>query len=67
MTNAGAADTSGALSVEDVRRARAALEGLDVTSWSGRFELLSDANRLRLLLCLHHAPGICVTDLSVAL
>lgn len=24
-------------------------------------------NRLRLLLCLHHAPGICVTDLAIAL
>ena len=60
-------ESSGALNIADVRRGQAALEGLDVTVWANRFELLSDANRLRLLLCLHHAPGICVTDLSVAL
>lgn len=60
-------EPSGALNIADVRRAQAALDGLDVTVWANRFELLSDTNRLRLLLCLHHAPGICVTDLSVAL
>ncbi|OYD66918.1 ArsR/SmtB family transcription factor [Rhodococcus sp. OK302] len=65
--SSSAEDSSGALNIEDVRRAQAALDGLDVITWANRFELLSDANRLRLLLCLHHAPGICVTDLSVAL
>lgn len=65
--NSDAADAPVALNIEDVRRAQAAFADLDVTTWSNRFELLSDANRLRLLLCLHHAPGICVTDLSVAL
>lgn len=53
--------------LDDVRRAAAALETPDIVRWANRFELLSDVNRLRLLLCLHHAPGICVTDLAAAL
>ncbi|MDV7267276.1 transcriptional regulator, partial [Rhodococcus oxybenzonivorans] len=49
-----------ALNPEDVQRAAAALHSPDIEGWANRFELLSDGNRLRLLLCLHHAPGICV-------
>lgn len=52
---------------DDVRRAAAALRTPGIGQWADRFELLSDVNRLRLLLCLHHAPGICVTDLAAAL
>ena len=52
---------------DDVRRAAAALRTPDIARWADRFELLSDVNRLRLLMCLHHAPGICVTDLAAAL
>ena len=48
-------------------RAAAALEVEGITNWADRFELLSDVNRLRLLLCLHHAPDISVSDLAVAL
>lgn len=36
-------------------------------SWAERFGLLSDPNRLAILLAIHHAPGICVTDLAVAI
>ncbi|MCK8673157.1 ArsR/SmtB family transcription factor [Rhodococcus sp. NPDC003382] len=52
---------------DDVRRAEAALRTPDIERWAQRFELLSDVNRLRMLLCLHHAPGIRVTDLATAL
>jgi ArsR family transcriptional regulator, lead/cadmium/zinc/bismuth-responsive transcriptional repressor len=38
----------------------------NVAAWSQRFGLLSDANRLALLLCIHHAGPISVTDLAVA-
>lgn len=34
--------------------------------WSSRFALLSDVNRLRLLLAIHASPGICVSDLAEA-
>lgn len=43
--------------------------GLDVAGlehWAQRFDLLSDANRLRLLVCLHHTPGQSVTELAAA-
>jgi len=30
------------------------------------FDLLSDPNRLEILLSLHRAPGICVSDLAAA-
>jgi DNA-binding transcriptional ArsR family regulator len=59
--------TTPALNPEDVQRAAAALHSPDIEGWANRFELLSDGNRLRLLLCLHHAPGICVGDLAAAL
>lgn len=56
-----------ALNPDAVRRAAAALDTPDIDGWANRFELLSDGNRLRLLLCLHHAPDICVSDLAAAL
>lgn len=37
-----------------------------VLLWAARFDLLSDPNRLRLLMAIHAAPEICVTDLARA-
>ena len=34
--------------------------------WVKRFALLADPTRLTLLLCIHHADEICVTDLAAA-
>ncbi|QBJ96122.1 transcriptional regulator [Rhodococcus sp. ABRD24] len=56
-----------ALDPDHARRAAQALETPGIVGWANRFELLSDPNRLRLLLCLHYAPDICVTDLAAAL
>lgn len=50
-----------------VARASAALEHVDISGWTLRFDLLSDPNRLEILLGLHQAPGICVGDLAAAL
>jgi len=50
-----------------VRRASSALADVDTTGWTQRFDLLSDPNRLEILLGLHRAPGICVSDLAAAL
>ncbi|WP_319455330.1 MULTISPECIES: metalloregulator ArsR/SmtB family transcription factor [unclassified Mycobacterium] len=50
-----------------VRRASSALADVDTTGWTQRFDLLSDPNRLEILLGLHRAPGICVGDLAAAL
>jgi ArsR family transcriptional regulator, lead/cadmium/zinc/bismuth-responsive transcriptional repressor len=47
-----------------VRRASSALSDVDITGWTLRFDLLSDPNRLEILLSLHRAPGICVSDLA---
>jgi DNA-binding transcriptional ArsR family regulator len=47
-----------------VTRARSALADVDTATWSQRFDLLSDPNRLEILLVLHRAPGICVGDLA---
>jgi DNA-binding transcriptional ArsR family regulator len=44
-----------------------ALTDVDTTGWTQRFDLLSDPNRLEILLCLHRAPGIYVGDLAAAL
>ncbi len=44
-----------------------ALTDVDTAGWTQRFVLLSDPNRLEILLCLHRAPGICVGDLAAAL
>jgi DNA-binding transcriptional ArsR family regulator len=38
----------------------------DVAEWSARFNLLGDPGRLALLLGIHHAGPISVTDLAVA-
>lgn len=50
-----------------MRRASSALADVDIPGWTQRFDLLSDANRLEILLGLHRAPGICVGDLAAAL
>jgi DNA-binding transcriptional ArsR family regulator len=50
-----------------VKRATSALADVDTTGWTQRFDLLSDPNRLEILLGLHRAPGICVGDLAAAL
>ncbi|NMN97345.1 ArsR/SmtB family transcription factor [Antrihabitans stalactiti] len=53
---------------EHVAQARAALEAAaDLSQWVQRFELLGDPTRLRILLSMHRAPGICVSDLAAAL
>jgi DNA-binding transcriptional ArsR family regulator len=48
----------------------AALDGLPgpeaVHQWAQRFALLADITRLTLLLCIHNAGSICVTDLAIA-
>jgi ArsR family transcriptional regulator, lead/cadmium/zinc/bismuth-responsive transcriptional repressor len=50
-----------------VRHASSALADVDITGWTQRFDLLSDPHRLEILLSLHRAPGICVSDLAAAL
>ena len=50
-----------------VERAASALTDVDIAGWTQRFDLLSDPNRLEILLGLHRAPGICVGDLAAAL
>ena len=39
---------------------------VDIDGWTQRFDLLSDPNRLEILLSLHSVPGICVGELAVA-
>jgi ArsR family transcriptional regulator, lead/cadmium/zinc/bismuth-responsive transcriptional repressor len=50
-----------------VKRVTSALTDVDTAGWTQRFDLLSDPNRLEILLCLHRAPGIFVGDLAAAL
>ena len=50
-----------------VKRATSALADVDTAVWTQRFDLLSDPNRLEILLVLHRAPGIFVGDLAAAL
>jgi DNA-binding transcriptional ArsR family regulator len=50
-----------------VKRATSALTDVDSAIWTQRFDLLSDPNRLEILLILHRTPGICVSDLAAAL
>lgn len=45
-------------------RAVSALADVDVAAWSQRFDLLSDATRLEILLVLHRLPDIKVGDLA---
>lgn len=49
-----------------VKRASSALTDVDTAGWAQRFDLLSDPHRLEILLSLHRAPGICVSDLATA-
>jgi DNA-binding transcriptional ArsR family regulator len=51
-----------------VEQAKAAIgaDGEAVRRWAARFDLLSDPNRLRLLMAIHGAPNICVSDLAAA-
>ena len=52
-----------------VSRARAVLSAATPAAteeWAGRFALLGDHNRLRLLIAIHAAPDICVNDLAAA-
>jgi DNA-binding transcriptional ArsR family regulator len=37
-----------------------------IDDWAELFAALADVNRLRLLLAIHHTPGINVTDLAAA-
>ena len=49
------------------REALLAIEEIDdLEGWAGRFALLSDPTRLRLLFCLHRTGGLCVSDLAEA-
>ncbi|GJF09665.1 transcriptional regulator [Mycolicibacterium cyprinidarum] len=50
-----------------VELASSALSDVDTTGWAQRFDLVSDPHRLEILLSLHRAPGICVSDLAAAL
>ena len=50
-----------------VDRATSALSDVDTAGWAQRFDLVSDPHRLEILLSLHRAPGICVSDLAAAL
>ncbi|MDQ0382289.1 ArsR/SmtB family transcription factor [Amycolatopsis thermophila] len=36
-----------------------------VREWAGRFSLLADPSRLTLLVCIHYAREICVSDLAM--
>lgn len=37
-----------------------------IDDWAELFQALADTNRLRMLLTIHHTPGINVTDLAEA-
>lgn len=54
----------------DAQRVEQAIEGLGdpghVEEWARRFAVLSDPSRLRLLVCIHYAGEICVSDLAAA-
>ena len=60
------ANVTGAEGTGQIARATSALADVDTVAWSQRFDLLSDPNRLEILLGLHRAPGICVSDLAAA-
>ena len=46
--------------------ARTAVAAAAVEDWATVFAALGDPNRLRILLAVHHAPGINVTALAAA-
>ncbi|MGY4711763.1 metalloregulator ArsR/SmtB family transcription factor [Mycolicibacterium sp. CBM1] len=43
-----------------------AVTEVDTATWAARFDLLSDPNRLEILLAMHRTPDICVSDLAAA-
>ena len=51
---------------DDAPGAASALDDVDIAKWTMRFDLLSDPNRLEILLTLHRSPGVCVGDLAAA-
>ena len=63
-------DPDNARAVQDGERVCAAIarlpDGEALHDWATRFALLADQTRLALLLCIHHAGEICVSDLAVA-
>ncbi|WP_255375844.1 metalloregulator ArsR/SmtB family transcription factor [Saccharomonospora sp. CUA-673] len=54
----------------DPTRVEAAVTGLgdreNVQEWADRFSVIADPSRLTLLVCIHYAKEICVSDLAVA-
>ncbi len=46
--------------------ARAAVDAAPVDDWATVFAALGNPNRLRILLAIHHAPGINVSALAIA-
>ena len=56
--------------LEDRARVEQAREAVGVAdelrTWSVRFGLMGDENRLKILFALHRAPGITVSDLAEA-
>lgn len=57
-------------SVLEPERVHNALHGLGdraaVREWAQRYSVLADPSRLALLVCIHYAEEICVSDLAVA-
>ncbi|HEX7823675.1 MAG TPA: metalloregulator ArsR/SmtB family transcription factor [Mycobacterium sp.] len=51
---------------DQAHAAASALADVDIAGWTMRFDLLSDPNRLEILLTLHRTSGICVGDLAAA-
>ncbi|CAN5554553.1 metalloregulator ArsR/SmtB family transcription factor [soil metagenome] len=52
---------------DQVSKASSALTDVDIAAWTQRFDLLSDPNRMEILLSLHRTPGIFVGDLAAEL
>lgn len=52
------------MEANSVNRARSALADVSISEWALRFDLLSDPNRLEILLAVHRVPGICVSELA---
>ncbi|MEU3274194.1 metalloregulator ArsR/SmtB family transcription factor [Saccharomonospora sp. NPDC006951] len=54
----------------DPERVEAAVKGLgdreSVSRWAERFSVIADPSRLSLLVCIHYAGEICVSDLASA-
>lgn len=54
----------------EAERVRSALRGLGdrtaVREWAQRYAVLADPSRLALLVCIHYAEEICVSDLAAA-